>query len=130
MDYCIGIDIGTTNLKVIAFDLSGNIITLASNPNPVYIEGKFHYFVPEKIWEIISSLIRKVSSEVRGKIISIAVASMAESVVPIGEDGEVLFPAIAWYDERTKEQLEWVLQLMDPQTIYSITGLRVLPIYS
>lgn len=130
MDYCIGVDVGTTNLKVILFDLDGNMIFSASRPNPIYTEGKFHYFIPEKIWEEISSLIRKVSTEVEGNIISIAVASMAESVVPIGEDGKVLFPAIAWYDERTKEQLDWILERINPQSIYSITGLRPLPIYS
>lgn len=130
MDYCIGIDVGTTNLKVIAFNLRGDIVSSASSLNPVHIEGRFHYFIPEKIWDIISNLIRKVSSEVKGNIVSIAVASMAESVVPIGEKGEVLFPAIAWYDERTKEQMEWILQRLDPQTIYNITGLRMLPIYS
>lgn len=50
-------------------------------------------------------------------------------MVPIDENGDILFPAIAWYDERTVEQLEWLLEKIDPQTIYSITGLRVQPIY-
>jgi len=130
MEYCIGIDAGTTNLKVILFDLDGNIVSSASSSNPVYSEGNLHYFLPDKIWEIISGLIEKVASEVKGNISNISVASVAESVVPIGKDGETLFPAIAWYDERTKEQLGWVLDKIDPQTIYSITGLRPLPIYS
>ncbi|MGC9063498.1 MAG: FGGY-family carbohydrate kinase [bacterium] len=129
MDYCIGIDAGTTNLKVILFDLDGNIISSASSPTPVLVEGRFSYFLPDRIWEIIKGLIKKVALEVDGKVASIAVTSVAESMVPIGENGEVLFPAIAWYDERTVEQMEWLLERIDPQTIYSITGLRMQPIY-
>lgn len=129
MEYCIGIDAGTTNIKVILFDLDGNIVSSVSNPTPVLIEGKHHYFVPDKIWEIIKGSIRKVSAEVKGNVASISATSVAESMVPIDENGRILFPAIAWYDERTVEQLDWLLQRIDPQTIYSITGLRVQPIY-
>jgi len=130
MEYCIGIDAGTTNLKVILFDLKGDIISSASCPTPVLTDGDFHYFLPDKIWEVVSSLIKRVTLGIKGRVVSIAVASVAESVVPIGINGEILFPAIAWYDERTKEQMEWVLNRIDPQSIYSITGLRPLPIYS
>lgn len=129
MEYCIGIDAGTTNLKVILFDLGGNIVSSASSPTPTLVEGRFSYFLPDKIWEIIRGLIKKVSSEVKGNVASIAVTSVAESMVPIGENDEILFPAIAWYDERTVEQMEWLLERIDPQTLYSITGLRVQPIY-
>ena len=129
MEYCIGIDAGTTNLKVILFDLDGNIVSSASSPTPTLVEGRFSYFLPDKIWEIIMGLIKKIAVEVKGNVASIAVASVAESMVPIGENGKILFPAIAWYDERTVEQMEWLLERIDPQTLYSITGLRVQPIY-
>lgn len=129
LEYCIGIDAGTTNVKVILFDIDGNIVSSVSNPTPVWIDGKHYYFLPDKIWEIIKDSIRKVSAEVNGNIASISATSVAESMVPIDENGNILFPAIAWYDERTVEQLEWLLEKIDPQTIYSITGLRVQPIY-
>lgn len=129
MEYCIGIDAGTTNLKVILFDLDGNIVSSASSPTPVLVEGRFSYFLPDKIWEIIKGLIKKVAGEVDGNVASIGVTSVAESMVPIGENDEILFPAIAWYDERTVEQMEWLLERIDPQTLYNITGLRVQPIY-
>lgn len=130
MEYCIGIDIGTTNLKVILFDLMGNIVSSAFSSNPVYIEGKFHYFLPDEIWGMVKNLINKVAAEVKGEVASVAVASIAESVIPIGGNGEVLFPAIAWYDERTEEQVRWVIERLEPNIIYGITGLYPLPKYS
>lgn len=129
MEYCIGIDAGTTNIKVILFDLDGNIVSSTSNPTPVWVDGKYYYFLPDKMWEIIKDSIKKVASEVNGNVASISATSVAESMVPIDEKGDILFPAIAWYDERTVEQLEWLLERIDPQTIYSITGLRIQPIY-
>lgn len=44
LEYCIGIDAGTTNVKVILFDIDGNIVSSVSNPTPVWIDGKHYYF--------------------------------------------------------------------------------------
>ncbi|WP_343208190.1 FGGY-family carbohydrate kinase [Anaerolentibacter hominis] len=124
MDYFLGVDVGTTNIKAAVFNLDGDLIAYHSVGNvihhPTPDESEFY---ADEIWENLCTCIQTVAKEAGAENIrAIAASSMAESGVPIDREGKPLYPIIAWYDERTAPQMEELDQILGARRIYSITG--------
>src|SRR5215218_7597719 len=58
----IGAEVGTTNIKVVAFDRSGRAAVHASTPTPTHYPrpGRAHYD-PEELWHVFAATLRKVT---------------------------------------------------------------------
>jgi sugar (pentulose or hexulose) kinase len=99
----MGADIGTTNVKVVAFDRSGRAAVHASMPTPTHYPrpGQAHYD-PEQLWQVFAATLRKVTGQLdnAGSVASIAVASMGEAAVPLDAAGRPTHDIIAWFDGR------------------------------
>src|SRR3712207_5388404 len=63
-----------------------------------------------------------------GPPLGIGVASMAESGFLLGEGGEALAPAMAWFDGRTAPQAERWRERIDAEDLFSRTGLHATPL--
>ena len=54
MDYLAGIDLGSTSLKCVIYDLAGNIVSSATRPterqNPYPDHPEWTVWQPEQIW--------------------------------------------------------------------------------
>lgn len=113
MSYVMGIDIGSTSLKAILYDQSGNAVASASRPTEKFHPNPAHpewvVWQPEQIWngcaEAIKEAVEKLGkpSEIKG----VAVTGMGMDGVPVDEKGDWLYPFISWHDPRTMPQLEW-----------------------
>jgi sugar (pentulose or hexulose) kinase len=83
-------DIGTTNIKVVAFDHSGRAVAHASTPTPTHYPrpGRAHYD-PEELWRSFATTLRLVTEGLDdpGRIVGVAVASMGEAAVPLDTAG-------------------------------------------
>ena len=123
--HLLGIDIGTSYWKAVLYDTEGRIAAESVMPAKVHHGGKFDYYEPDRMWQSVALLIRKIVNQVKdpGSIRGIAIASMAESGVPLDKRGRVLFPVIAWYDKCTIPQSEWWLENTDRKQVHGITGL-------
>ncbi|MDQ3603873.1 MAG: FGGY family carbohydrate kinase, partial [Actinomycetota bacterium] len=86
----IGADVGTTNIKVVAFDRSGRALEGASSPTPTHYPkpGRAHHD-PEELWNSFAATLRRVTQKLDdpGRVASIAVASMGEAAVPLDSSG-------------------------------------------
>ncbi|MBR1759534.1 MAG: hypothetical protein IJ744_12595 [Lachnospiraceae bacterium] len=129
MNCYLGVDIGTTNLKAAVFTVEGEMLAFSSAPNinhhprPDYGE-----FDMEEIWAGLCKCIREVVDLVGAeRIKGVGVSSMAESGVPLDADGNVLYPMIAWYDNRTEPQMEELGRNLGRREIYQITGQNLGP---
>lgn len=124
MDYFLGVDVGTTNIKAAVFNLEGELLAYHSVGNvihhPVPEESNFD---PEELWENLCICIRTVAAQVGPENIkAVTASSMAESGVPLDGEGKPLYPIIAWYDNRTIPQMEKLDEMIGARRIYSITG--------
>ncbi len=130
--YLLGIDIGTSYWKAVLYDISGRVVAGSVLPAKVHRGAKFDYYEPGRLWQSVTLLIRKIVSQVKDPVSigGIAVASMAESGVPLDKRGRALFPIIAWYDKCTMAQSEWWLENADRRKVRGITGLHAKHIYS
>lgn len=128
----VGIDIGTTNIKAVIFDLHGCTIASGSSKTPAhYPRPGWAFFRSEEIWDATVAALRTAIAQVDDprRIASVAVASIGESGVPIGADGRALYDAIAWFDTRTESQSRWLEAHIGGEQIWSVTGLTPQPIF-
>lgn len=131
--YLVGIDVGTTNTKTVIFDVEsgqiravGSSRTLTRHPVPEWSE-----FDAEDLWStVLQSLQAAIQQCDRPeRIQAISVASMGEAAFPVDADGNVLYAAIAWYDQRTSEQARWWEEMVGTEQIFTITGQIIQPIF-
>jgi xylulokinase len=131
-DLVLGLDVGTTNLKCLALDEAGTIVTQSSEPTPrSHPRPDCTDFEPEPIWEATCRLIRDVVSQIENPsaIRGIAVSSFGESVVPIDSRGQPLAPAMAWFDLRNIAEFEWLRDTIGYETLFKISGLNPDPMF-
>jgi xylulokinase len=103
-DAILGIDIGTSSAKAILFDLAGNQVTIASQsyplltPEPGWVEQD-----PEAVWQALIRVLQDIVSQSNGyRILSLAIAAQAGSIIPVGLDGNPVYPMITWLDNRSQ----------------------------
>ena len=113
MDYLAGIDLGSTSLKCVIYDLAGNVVASGSrpterfHPNPAHPE--WTVWEPEQIWGETAAAMREAVAKLDDPrhIKAVAVTGMGMDGVPIDEQGNWLYPFISWHDPRTETQLQW-----------------------
>jgi xylulokinase len=131
--YLVGIDVGTTNTKAVIFDVDagricaiGSCRTLTRHPTVEWSE-----FDAEDIWATVLHSIQAAMRQCDApeRIRAISVASMGEAAFPVDAQGNVLYPAIAWYDQRTEAQSRWWEETVGRERIFTITGQILHPIF-
>ena len=129
----LGIDLGTTNIKVAAFSPNGEMVAVGSKPTPSYSPRPgWTEHDPSEIRDSLISAVKEVveRSKDRGKIAAVAVASMGEAGVPISSDGNWCGPIIAWFDPRSEPQSRMIEELIGGFRIFEITGNSPHPMFS
>ena len=120
-EYIMGIDLGTSTLKVGIFDLRGKNILLESKEHSLSMPGENMVENDlESYWDDICIVIKNALKKLEDrkfKIISIGTASQGETIAPIDKDGKLLHPAIVWLDGRTKEEVKEINDNFDAKAI-------------
>src|SRR6266567_2873066 len=124
--YLVGIDVGTTNTKTVIFDVeSGQIRAVGSSRTIVrHPVVEWSEFDAEELWGTVLQSIQAAVQQCDQpeRIEAISVASMGESAFPVDADGNVLYTAIAWYDQRTVAEAQWWENIAGRERIFTITG--------
>ncbi|HHY10866.1 MAG TPA: hypothetical protein GX528_09950, partial [Firmicutes bacterium] len=126
MELMLGIDLGTTHLKVAAFDAAGRQHSLEMSRTDTIFQGEGKaIYKPSVIWESAAALLKKTVSRLPSnyKISSIATASMGEAGLFLDHNFEPLTPIMAWFDVRGKEVMAEWYELIDAEKCRKITGL-------
>lgn len=120
----IGIDIGTTNIKAALFSETGEIMQYESIVTPiVHPKKEWSEFEPYKIWECVSECLRRITDNRKEEdIVSVGISSLGESGIFVDKNGIPLSNMIAWYDPRTKAQIDYLKEKICDERIYAITG--------
>jgi xylulokinase len=132
-DVVLGLDVGTTNVKCLALEESGNIIAQASEPTPqAHPKSGWTDFEPGPLWEIACRAIRTVISQLQDRkaVKGIAISSLAESIIPVDPQGEPLASAIAWFDLRTVEEYDFIRERIGYETLFRVSGITPDPMFS
>ncbi len=103
----VGVDVGTSGVRVIAADATGGVLAESSGPlsSKRSADGLIHEQEPEEWWKAVCELVRKTLNTLSAQpgqfeIGGIAVTSTSGTLVLAGSNGEPLRPAILYDDNR------------------------------
>jgi xylulokinase len=129
----IGLDMGSTNIKAVAYEPDGRTLAIASAPTVThYPRPSWAYYEPEELWSSAVQVLGEVTNRLDDprRIAGIAVASVGEAGVTLDSSGEPTYQCIAWFDRRTIPQMEWLRQTIGEDALFATTGLALEPIFS
>ena len=128
----IGIDVGTTRIKVVAYDLSGQVLAFAGTATPMRVPqpGWAELEAEDLITALHDSL--RVIGRRTGDFdpAAIGVATFGVAGFLLSADGTVLHPAIAWYDRRTESYRERLRAMVADDEWFASSGMTPDHIYS
>jgi xylulokinase len=131
MEYLTGIDLGSTSLKVIIYDLQGNAVAQASRPterfNPYPDHPDWAIWKPEQIWGGVCESLKEATAQIDepAQIKGVAVTGMGMDGVPVDEDGNWLYPFISWHCPRTEPQSQWWKENIGAERQFEIGGNQI-----
>jgi xylulokinase len=125
--------VGTSQIRVLVFTPAGRVVASAAEPTPTRTAGPDRAELDaEGLWRVVLSALRGAVAGVPKPhaIRGLAVASVGEAGVLVGDDGRALAPIVAWYDTRTTQELERLLAAVEFEQLHRVTGLCPDPTFS
>jgi len=125
------IDCGSTNIKSVAVDAEGRIVTQANRSNQPYpqTDGKPGWLIwdLEEIWQKIAETSREVTGAVGSRNVgAVIVTTWGADGAPVKRDGTLTYPPISWQCPRAKKVVEDILQEISAWEIFQITGYQII----
>ncbi len=100
-DYFIGLDIGTSNIKAVAFSRDGQFLNKKTSPcRPISPAPGWQEQDPEAIFTAVVKVLRKLIAE-NGQPHAIAFSCAMHSLIAVDETGQPLTRCILWSDTRS-----------------------------
>ena len=122
----LSIDLGTTNIKVAAYDEKLNELGIVSEPVQYIRENNFVEFDAEDYYDKLLYTIKKVCEiafrDSPYPIEQIILTGQAESLVVVDQKMKPLRNAISWLDMRSSHECEVLQNTFPPEVSYQITG--------
>lgn len=120
----LGLDIGTTGVKAVAFREEGTFVTSAyreynlKSPRPGHLE-----LDPLEALAAIRHVIGKVAAETRSDPVrSVAACALGEAAVPVDAKGRPVGNAIIGFDARGEEEMAAFKEALSNEEVFAITG--------
>jgi xylulokinase len=121
----LGIDLGTSSLKVLLTDECGNILSRASaayplhTPQPGWVEQS-----PQDWWQAAVSAVRQVifDGQAISSVDAIGLSGQMHGTVLLDGSGRCLYPAVIWPDQRSPSQVSEIIDQVGRMRWIEIAG--------
>ncbi len=119
----IGIDLGTSSVKMILCDKDGSIINRVNYEYPIYFpkEG-YSEQNPEDWFEKSIEGLKDLAKGFEDKIKAIGIAGQMHGLVMLDENDCVLRPAILWNDSRSVKECEYLNNVIGKEKLTELTA--------
>jgi xylulokinase len=135
--FVLSFDVGTSCVKSILLDFTGNIIANTVEEYPSYMpQAGWMEQEPSDYWDAVVRSTRKILSISRldpGKICGIVFTTQAMGIIPVDKQGNVLRRNITRVDNRAEEEARWLMRKLLGRRVFKfiigveITGKDALP---
>ena len=131
----LGIDIGISGCKAVAFSPAGEMLAQAYREYPLYQpQPGWLELNPAEVWAAVKTVICEVTAALAQMAIepvqALGISTHGESVVPLDEQGRPLCGFITSIDTRASQQAHWWAEQLGRERIFAITGMPLHPMYT
>ena len=122
--YYIGIDLGTSAVKLLLMDGGGKIVNIVSREYPLYFPHPgWSEQKPEDWYEQSVLGIRELLRDVdKSQVACISFGGQMHGLVILDEDDNIIRPAILWNDGRTTEETEYLNTVIGREKLSEYTA--------
>jgi xylulokinase len=129
----LGVDVGTTGVKAVAFDGAGRMLCYSyreyaiAAPQPGWAEWD-----PEALWQATAQVITEAAAGAKATgdpVTALAVCCLGLTFVPVDAQGKAVHPFIVAQDTRGVQELRWLEETFGQDRLAAITGLPSSPLY-
>ncbi len=108
--YYIGVDLGTSAVKLLLMEGSGKIVNIVSKEYPLsFPKPGWSEQAPQDWWEQVKAGIKDLVSGVdASQVAGISFGGQMHGLVILDENDDVIRPAILWNDGRTTEECDYL----------------------
>jgi gluconokinase len=128
MQYTIGIDIGTTNTKAVAFSIEGQVLGVSAASYPAISEKPgWHELDPVLLFDATISVLKDLVGRLAGKeeLCGISFSCAMHSLVAVDKQGMPMTLAMTWADLRSQAYAHALKNTEAGKRIYRQTGTPV-----
>ncbi len=120
----IGIDLGTSAVKLLLMDEKGNIQNVVSKEYPLYFPHPgWSEQAPADWWtQVLAGLKELTKSCDKDRIAGISFGGQMHGLVALDEHDEVIRPAILWNDGRTQKQTDYLNHVIGKEKLSAYTA--------
>lgn len=130
----LGIDLGTSAVKLLLLDKNGKIVKTVSKEYGVnYLNSNWAEQNPEEWWSAVCHGLKDILDEnIKEELKSISFSGQMHGLVVLDEEDKVIRPAIIWCDQRTEKEcielnsLPWLGKVTGNQALTGFTAPKIL----
>ncbi|GAB7054547.1 xylulokinase [Paenibacillus naphthalenovorans] len=131
MSHIIGIDVGTSGIKIGAMNHEGKLAFLSRDSYSLHYPFSGAVEIdPEQVWSKVCSLIKQSASRIQsagGSVSALSFSTFCNASILMDNQGNHLGNGILYIDQRSKKEAEWIRTQVSEERIFSITGNRLEP---
>jgi xylulokinase len=125
MTHLLGIDLGTSSVKVVLCRLDGSLAGRGSADYPIHHpQTGMAEQEPEEWWQATVQAVRQAIAPA-GEAVCVAAMGLCgqmHGTVLMDAHDRLLAPAVIWPDQRSRQQVEEITRTIGPQRLIEITG--------
>ncbi|MBQ7920171.1 MAG: xylulokinase, partial [Lachnospiraceae bacterium] len=120
----IGIDLGTSAVKLLLMDSEGNIKNIVSKEYPLYFPHPgWSEQKPEDWYEqTMAGIVELLEGADKSQVAGISFGGQMHGLVILDENDEVIRPAILWNDGRTTEECDYLNNVIGKEKLSEYTA--------
>lgn len=120
----IGIDLGTSAVKLLLMEADGTIEKIVSKEYPIYFPHPGWSEQRPEDWfaQTMEGLKELLADTDKSKVAGISFGGQMHGLVILDEEDRVIRPAILWNDSRTFEECDYLNEVVGRETLSRYTG--------
>lgn len=120
----IGIDLGTSSVKLLLMDAAGNVKNIVSREYPLYFPNPGWSEQKPEDWykETMQGLKELLEGFPKEEVAGISFGGQMHGLVILDDKDEVIRPAILWNDGRTTEECDYLNNEIGKETLSEYTA--------
>ena len=103
----VGIDIGTSGVKMLAMDEQGAVLKIVTREYPLYQSGNDSEQDPDDWWAQTVDGLKEMTAEIKD-VAAISFSGQMHGMVALDDNDKVIRRAILWNDQRTTEECDYL----------------------